>query len=100
MQNIFVGNIAATTTEQNLRDIFGRFGTVVSVKIVTDRDSGAPRGFAFVEMGSEEEARQAIAEVNGSMVDEHVLAVNEARPKKAGTKLIDTHMRHHRQHRY
>ncbi|HEX8924677.1 MAG TPA: RNA-binding protein [Terriglobales bacterium] len=100
MQNIFVGNLAATTTEQNLRELFGRFGAIVSVKVVIDRDSGAPRGFAFVEMSSDSEAQQAIAEMNGSVVDEHRLTVNEARPKEMGTNTMDPQTRRHREHRY
>jgi RNA recognition motif-containing protein len=101
MQNIFVGNLAATTTEQNLWELFGRFGSILSVKVVIDRDSGAPRGFAFIEMNSDAEAQQAIAVIDGRMVDEHPLAVNEARPKLMRVlSSIDPHMRRHRQHRY
>lgn len=100
MQNIFVGNLAVTTTEETLRHTFAPFGKVVSVTLVTDRDTGTPRGFAFIEMSSDEEAQRAIAATNGMTLDERRLNVNAARPKDTSTGAKQLGMRRHRQHRY
>jgi len=100
MQNIFVGNISATTTEHDLRAMFEPYGYVLSVKVVIDRDSGGPRGFAFVEMSSDTEAKEAISALDGTIRDEHRLRVNEARPKDTDGEPIDEQMRKHRRHRY
>ena len=100
MLNIYVGNIAATTTEHTLRALFEPYGQVLSVRVVTDCDSGGPRGFAFVEMNNEAEAQQAISKLSGTILDERQLTINEARPKKIEDKPFDEGMRSHRQHRY
>ena len=100
MQNIFVGNLAVNTTEQTLRTAFEAFGQVLTVKLVNDRDSGVPRGFAFVEMSSDDEAQAAIAGLNGSTVDGQIIVVNEARPKTEGGSTDDLEMRRHRDHKY
>ena len=100
MQNIFVGNLAVNTTEQTLRIAFEAFGQVLTVKVVIDRDTGVPRGFAFVEMGSDAEAQAAIAGMNGRTIDGQLVSVNEARPKPKGSKTADLEMRRHRDHRY
>ena len=100
MLNIFVENLAATTTEQTLRAAFEEFGHVLSVKVVADRDTGVPRGLAFVEMSSNTEAQAAIAGMNGKMIDDRVVNVNEARPKKVENNPIESKMRRHRRHRY
>jgi RNA recognition motif-containing protein len=84
MKNIFVGNLSFGTTEDTLRSMFQSYGTVDRVNIVTDRDSGQPRGFAFVEMAVDAEADNAINGLNGRDVDGRSLNVNEARPKGAG----------------
>ena len=81
MKNIYVGNVSFATTEQSLRSLFEPYGTVDRVNIVTDRETGQPRGLAFVEMSNDAEGEKAIAAVNGRDVDGKVLAVNEARPK-------------------
>ena len=81
MKNIFVGNLSFGTTEATLRSLFESHGTVERVNIVTDRDSGQPRGFAFVEMAGDAEAEAAINALNGKDVDGRTLNVNEARPK-------------------
>ena len=81
MKNIYVGNVSFGTTEQSLRALFEPFGTVDRVNIVNDRDTGQPRGLAFVEMPDNAEGDKAIAGINGRDVDGRVLAVNEARPK-------------------
>lgn len=100
MKNLFVENLSPTTTEGSLRSVFERFGHVRSVTVVVDRDTAGPRGFAFVEMENDIEAGAAVAGVNGKIIDEHRLNVNEARPKEVGDTRIDQRMRRHRQHRY
>jgi len=84
MKNIFVGNLSFGTTEQDIRSLFEAHGSVDRVNIVTDRDSGQPRGFAFVEMTNDAEGDRAIDAVNGKEVGGRALNVNEARPKGAG----------------
>ena len=82
--NIYVGNLAFAATEEGLQKLFEQFGTVVSVKIIKDKFSGEPRGFAFVEMSSAEEGNQAIEGLNNTEFEGRQLRVNEARPPKAG----------------
>ena len=84
MKNIFVGNLSFDTREQDIRSLFEAYGTVDRVSVVTDRDTGQPRGFAFVEMSNNSEGDQAIAAINGHEVGGRALNVNEARPKPAG----------------
>lgn len=84
MKNIFVGNLSFGTTEDSLRSMFQSYGTVDRVNIVTDRDSGQPRGFAFIEMSVDSEGENAINALNGTDLDGRSLNVNEARPKTAG----------------
>jgi RNA recognition motif-containing protein len=79
--NIYVGNLDFRTTEEELRTLFEGYGQVERVNVVRDRDSGQPRGFAFVEMVNGEEAEKAIAGVNGSNFGGRTLNVSEARPK-------------------
>lgn len=81
MKNIFVGNLSFGTTENTVRSLFEAYGSVDRVNIVTDRDTGQPRGFAFVEMSVDSEANAAISGLNGRDVDGRTLNVNEARPK-------------------
>ncbi|SRR6267143_7115922 len=81
MKNIFVGNLSFGATEQDLRSLFEAYGTVERVNLVTDRDSGQPRGFAFVEMANDAEAEKAIAGLNGTDLGGRAINVNEARPK-------------------
>jgi len=78
---IFVGNLSFNTTENDLHDAFAAHGTVVEANLMTDRETGRPRGFAFVTMSSPEEAKKAIEALNGSTLDGRNLTVNEARPK-------------------
>jgi len=98
MQNIFVGNLAANTSEQTLQTLFEVFGQVLTVNIVKDRDTAAPRGFAFIEMSSDAEAQTAIAALNGTTIDERRVTVNEARLKKNDAGTVHQ-MRRHRDHR-
>jgi RNA recognition motif-containing protein len=100
VQNIFVGNLAVNTSEHTLRAVFEAFGQVLTVKVVTDRDTGVPRGFAFVEMSSDAEAQAAIAGLNGHTIGGQVITLNEARPKTKGSKSSNLEMRRHREHRY
>lgn len=81
MKNIFVGNLDFGATEESLRQLFTEYGTVDRVSIVTDRDTGRSRGFAFVEMPDASEADRAINALNGFFLGGRSLNVNEARPK-------------------
>ena len=81
MKNIFVGNLSFSVTEATLRSLFEAYGSVTSVNVVTDRDTGRAKGFGFVEMSANSEADRAIAELNGRELDGRALNVNEARPK-------------------
>lgn len=81
MKNIFVGNLPFSATEDGLRDLFSPFGEVQQVRIMTDRDTGKSRGFAFVEMAQNEDAAKAIAALNGKEFEGRPLTINEARPK-------------------
>lgn len=78
---IYVGNMPFRTTEQELEGLFSNFGTVNEVAVITDRETGRPRGFAFVTMDSDEEAREAIEKLNGTEFDGRTLTVNEAKPR-------------------
>jgi cold-inducible RNA-binding protein len=80
-KNVYVGNMSYDTTESGLRELFEAHGQVETVNVVTDRDSGRPRGFAFVEMVTEEGARAAIAALDGQEVDGRTLKVSEAKPR-------------------
>ncbi len=84
MKNIFVGNLDFGTTEQDLRSLFERYGSVERVTIVTDRDTGRSRGFGFCEMTNNSEADQAITALNGADLNGRGINVNEARPKGEG----------------
>ncbi len=81
MARLFVGNISFQITESDLRSAFEPFGELTSIQIMTDRDTGRSRGFAFVEMGNQEQAAKAIAGLNGTALNGRTLAVNEARPR-------------------
>ena len=79
---LYVGNLSYNTTDDDLRKKFEQFGVVNQVDVITDRDSGRSKGFAFVEMNDRDEANAAIKELDGSEMDERTLTVNEARPKE------------------
>ena len=81
MQRIYVGNLSFQTTEQTLTDLFGEHGTVNNVAIITDRISGRSRGFAFVEMADEAEAKAAMEAINGREFDDRPLKVAEAKER-------------------
>jgi RNA recognition motif-containing protein len=80
--NIYVGNLSYGMSEDELRDAFGAFGDVSSVKILMDRETGRSRGFGFVEMPNAVEAEKAIAQLNGKDVGGRALRINEARPRE------------------
>jgi len=80
--NIYVGNLSYTLSEDELRDAFGEFGEVSSVKILMDRETGRSRGFGFVEMTNQAEGEAAVAQLNGKDVGGRALRVNEARPRE------------------
>lgn len=84
MKNIFVGNLDFAATESSIRTLFEAHGKVDRVSLVTDRDTGRPRGFAFVEMSDSAEADRAIAALNGTELGGRNLNINEARPKGEG----------------
>jgi cold-inducible RNA-binding protein len=81
IMKIYVGNLSFDTTEEELQTEFTAFGKVESVNIITDKYSGRPRGFAFVEMPSVSEGQAAIAGLNGKMLRDRTLTVNAARPR-------------------
>jgi RNA recognition motif-containing protein len=79
---LYVGNLAFTTSSQDLQELFAAAGTVESASVVEDRDTGRSRGFGFVEMSSQEEAAKAIEQFNGKEVNGRSLTVNEAKPRE------------------
>ncbi len=82
--NIFVGNMSFSITEESLRALFEEHGEVTSAKIITSRETGRPRGFGFVEMSNDEEAKAAMSALDGKEIDGRALKVNESRPKTDG----------------
>jgi RNA recognition motif-containing protein len=79
---LYVGNLPFKVTTEELNDLFGQFGQVVDAHLVNDRESGRPRGFGFVTLGSKEEAEKAIQELHGKDFQGRALVVNEARPRE------------------
>ena len=80
--NIFIGNLSFASSEDGIRSLFESYGIVDRVSVVTDRETGQPRGFGFVEMRTEAEGNNAINALNGYQLDSRALNVNEARPKE------------------
>ncbi len=80
-RKLYVGNLPYSADQQTLQDTFSQYGTVDSINLITDRDTGRSKGFAFVEMSSGGEAQKAIQELNGSSLDGREIKVNEAKPK-------------------
>ena len=81
-RKLYVGNLPFSSTEEDLRDVFGRHGTVDSVAVITDRETGRPRGFAFVEMSNDGEAQAAIQDLDGTNLDGRDIRVNEAQERQ------------------
>lgn len=82
--NIYVGNLAYSVSQEELQEAFSSYGRVNSVKIIIDRETGNPRGFAFVEMADNAEGQKAIEGLNGFQLQGRALSVNEARPRAPG----------------
>jgi cold-inducible RNA-binding protein len=78
---LYVGNLSYATKEGDLRKIFGAFGELASVAVITDRETGRSKGFGFVEFASDEDAQAAMNELNGTDVGGRILKINEARPR-------------------
>jgi len=85
-KNLYVGNLSYDTTESTLRTLFAEFGEIESVNLISDRYTGRSRGFAFVEMATEEAAQSAKSSLNGKSVDQRELKVDNAKPKNAKPK--------------
>ncbi|MDH3213410.1 MAG: RNA-binding protein [Myxococcales bacterium] len=83
-KKIYIGNLPFTSTEAELQDLFGRHGSVESVNVITDRETGRPRGFAFVEMENASDAADAIRALDGSDLGGRNIKVNEAQDKRSG----------------
>ena len=83
-KKLYVGNLSYETGDAELETLFAAFGTVQSVQVIMDRDTGRSKGFAFIEMGSDQEAQAAISALSGQQVGGRSLTVNEARPKPEG----------------
>ena len=98
MTNIFVRNLDPTTTEAQLKDLFAAYGPVETVTMVKDRDTNGPRGLAFVEMTNAADARTAIESLNGFVLNDRVMRLNEARRKPENDSTRDS-SREHRRHR-
>ena len=79
--NLYVGNLSYETTEDTLRALFAEFGEIESVNLISDRYTGRSRGFAFVEMATEESAEEAISGLNGKVVDQREIRVDKAKPR-------------------
>jgi RNA recognition motif-containing protein len=82
-RKLYVGNLPYSATEQSLREAFAASGTVDSVSVITDRDTGQSKGFAFVEMATDQEAQAATQAMNGKMLDGRQIKVNEAKPRES-----------------
>jgi cold-inducible RNA-binding protein len=80
-QKVYVGNLSYNTTEGALRTLFAEFGEIESVNMITDRETGRPKGFAFVEMSSQQAAEAAISALNGKSVDDREIKVDKAKPQ-------------------
>jgi len=79
---LFIGSLAWATNDDSLKDFFSQAGTVVSANVIVDRDTNRSKGFGFVEMSSDEEAKKAVEELNGKDLDGRAIVVNEARPRE------------------
>ena len=83
-KKIYVGNLPFSSTEDDLREVFGRYGGVSSVSVITDRETGRPRGFAFVEMEESNDAANAISSLDGTDLGGRTIRVNEAHDRRGG----------------
>jgi RNA recognition motif-containing protein len=83
-KNLYVGNLSYETTEDTLRTLFAEYGQIEAVNLITDRYTGRSRGFAFVEMSTEQAAREAMSGLNGKQVNEREIKVDRAKPRREG----------------
>jgi len=81
-KKLYVGNMSYETTEQQIRELFSQAGEITEISLITDRDTGRPKGFGFVEMATEDGAKEAIKRFNGYSMNDRTLTVNEARPRE------------------
>mgnify|MGYP003573666570 CR=1 FL=1 len=81
-QKVYVGNLSYDTTEATLRTLFAEYGEIESVNLITDRDTGRPKGFAFVEMATDRAAQAAISALDGKSIDEREIKVDQANPPR------------------
>ena len=81
-QKVYVGNLSYDTTEDTLRTLFAEYGEIESINVITDRYTGRPKGFAFVEMATEQAAQAAISGLNGKSVDDREIKVDKAKPPR------------------
>ncbi|MEO8606774.1 MAG: RNA-binding protein [Chloroflexota bacterium] len=81
-KKLYVGNLSYNATEAQIRELFAQVGEITEVNVITDRDTGKSKGFAFVQMSSDEAAQDAIRRFNGHSMDDRALTVNEARPRE------------------
>ncbi len=82
VKKLYVGNLSYSVTEAQVRELFSQAGEITEVALITDRETGRPKGFGFVEMATEEGAQEAIKRFNGYLLQERALTVNEARPRE------------------
>ena len=99
MTNIYVGNLDITVTEKQLRELFAVHGTVETITMVKDRDTGEPRGIAFIEMTQAKDAQSAISALDKTVLNGRAMSVNEARPKLHQDTMRDAGRRDHRRHK-
>jgi cold-inducible RNA-binding protein len=81
-KKLYVGNLSYDSTEAQIRELFAQVGEITEINMITDRETGRPKGFAFVQMASDEAAQDAIRRFNGHSLDNRALTVNEARPRE------------------
>ena len=81
-KKLYVGNLSYSTTQEQIQELFSQAGEIAEIALITDRDTGRPKGFGFVEMATEEAAQEAIKRFNGYTLDNRNLTVNEARPRE------------------
>jgi len=92
-KKLYVGNLSYNTTDEKLRSLFATYGEIESINVITDRETGRPRGFAFVEMATQEAAEASISGLNGKMVDEREIKVNKANPQPERNRRQDNRNR-------
>jgi len=92
-KKLYVGNLSYNTTDEKLRSLFAEYGEIESINVITDRETGRPRGFAFVEMATQQAAEASISGLDGKMVDERAIKVNKANPQPDRNRRQDSRNR-------